>query len=345
MTSIRSSALACALLTLSAAAESSAQPWTSGRPDGHAPIGVMADHTHHAGEVMLSYRFMYMGMEGSRVGTASVADADVVAPDGEGFRVTPTRMPMQMHMLGAMFAPLDRVTLMAMAPIVSSEMEHLTRPGGSFETSSGGVGDVRVGALVQIAAPGRSSLHATLAASLPTGSIDETDVTPMTAPGEGVLPYPMQVGSGTVDLTPNVTYLGQSDAFGWGLQARGTVRTGTNSRGYRLGNRLGSTGWASVLISDAVSGSVRLDAETWGDIDGQDDALAMAAANDVVPTVRTDLRAGTRVDLGVGVNTQFGGAPSGLRVLAEAEAPLYQRLDGPQLETDLIVTVGAQFSF
>ena len=30
----------------------------------HGPIGVMADHTHHKGEWMLSYRFMHMDMKG-----------------------------------------------------------------------------------------------------------------------------------------------------------------------------------------------------------------------------------------------------------------------------------------
>ncbi|NBD18196.1 MAG: hypothetical protein GVY04_19270 [Cyanobacteria bacterium] len=36
--------------------------WTSGRPDGHAPIGVMGDHVHGQGEWMLSYRYMFILM-------------------------------------------------------------------------------------------------------------------------------------------------------------------------------------------------------------------------------------------------------------------------------------------
>ena len=34
----------------------------------------------------------------------------------------------------------------------------------------------------------------------------------------------------------------------------------------------------------------------------------------------------------------------GLRIAAEAAVPVYQRLDGPQLETDLVLTVGAQYA-
>jgi len=37
----------------------------AGTASGHAPIGVMADHMHKAGEYMLSYRFM--NMDGSRI--------------------------------------------------------------------------------------------------------------------------------------------------------------------------------------------------------------------------------------------------------------------------------------
>ncbi|MDX1440649.1 MAG: hypothetical protein R3284_12175, partial [Rubricoccaceae bacterium] len=100
----------------------SAQAWSSSRPDGHAPIGVMGDHTHEGGEFMISYRFMHMAMAGSRDGTTVLDDADIVDPNGYDFLITPTEMPMQMHMLGLMYAPTDDLTLMAMVPAVSSSM-------------------------------------------------------------------------------------------------------------------------------------------------------------------------------------------------------------------------------
>jgi len=43
---------------------------SSARPDGHAPIGVMGEHTHKAGEWMLSYRYRNMFM--SETGLAQV---------------------------------------------------------------------------------------------------------------------------------------------------------------------------------------------------------------------------------------------------------------------------------
>ncbi|MEM6326431.1 MAG: transporter, partial [Bacteroidota bacterium] len=282
-------------------------------------------------------------MAGSRVGTDAIADETIVSPDGEGFMVTPTEMPMQMHMLGAMFAPVDQVTLMAMLPYLSSDMDHLTRAGGTFTTESAGIGDVKISALVKLADVGRTRFIGTIGASLPTGSIEVMDVTPASDPNEVVLPYPMQIGSGTVDLIPSLTYLGQSDNFGWGVQARGTIRTGTNSRDYTLGNQFGGTTWGSVLVNNSLSLSTRLDVQTWGDIDGADASLNPM----MVPTARTDLRGGTRADLSVGANVSLpdGNPLHGLRIAGEVATPLYQSLNGPQLETDLTFTLGAQFAF
>lgn len=83
----------------------------SSRPDSHAPIGVMGDHAHKAGEVMLSYRFMAMDMQGLQSGTAPLETSDVL----KNFMTTPTQMGMQMHAIGAMFAPHNRITFMAIS--------------------------------------------------------------------------------------------------------------------------------------------------------------------------------------------------------------------------------------
>ncbi len=73
--------ISCALVMATTAVPLAAQePWTSGRPDGHAPIGVMGDHTHGGGEVMLSYRFMDMRIQGNRDGTDEVSPEQVVSP-------------------------------------------------------------------------------------------------------------------------------------------------------------------------------------------------------------------------------------------------------------------------
>jgi hypothetical protein len=79
------------------AASPAAAQWSASRADSHAPIGVMGDHRHEAGEVMLSYRFMYMNMEGSRDGSDAIDDSEIVSSSGYGFMVTPEKMTMSMH--------------------------------------------------------------------------------------------------------------------------------------------------------------------------------------------------------------------------------------------------------
>ena len=92
--------------------------WTSSRADGHAPIGVMGDHVHKQGEWMFSYRYMSMDMEGNLKGTDEISNSEI----HETYMVAPQNMKMKMHMLGAMFAPSDRLTLMVMTHILNNDI-------------------------------------------------------------------------------------------------------------------------------------------------------------------------------------------------------------------------------
>jgi hypothetical protein len=334
----RLTSIAIGVAVLCTPARASGQ-WTSSRVDGHAPIGVMGDHRHEAGEIMLSLRYMPMTMEGSRVGTASIANSEIVSATGQNFMATPTRMTMKMVMAGAMYAPTDRITLTAMLPYLDNSMDHVTRAGGAFSTASSGLGDVGLGALVGLGAWGNQSAHLNLGVSLPTGSIEAMGVLP-TSNGSAVqLPYPMQLGSGTFDVKPGITWLGQQPDWSWGMQASGTLRMGENSRGWTLGNRADATAWLGVPVAHNLSFSARGALSSWGDIDGMESAASVNPS--VVPTARTDLRGGTRFDAGVGVNW-YAHRPSGLRFAAELLKPVYQKLHGPQLETDLVLHFGIQ---
>ena len=132
-------------------------------------------------------------------------------------------MPMNMHMIGVMYAPTDKLTLMAMLPVVDTYMVHATRSGGAFRTESRGVGDVSVNALYKLGDFGAQRTHLNLGVRLPSGSIEKQDVTPVSAPAETRLPYPMQLGSGTFDITPGLTYLTQAENWSGGAQVRATI--------------------------------------------------------------------------------------------------------------------------
>jgi hypothetical protein len=312
--------------------------WSSGRPDGHAPIGVMGDHTHERGEMMLSYRYMYMDMDGNRTGTSEVTTADVLAD----YPVSPLSMPMNMSMFGLMYAPSNRVTLSFMLPYLSYSMDHQTGMGGLFTTESSGFSDLKASALIRLFNKDRQAMHVQAGLSFPTGSIDQQDVTPMSMGQAVPLPYPMQLGSGTLDVLLGLTYLGQNDNWSWGVQGSGVIRTGTNDNDYRLGNAGSLTGWYARRWSQWVSTSIRVAGSSWGNIDGADPALNPAVA----PTADPSLRGGTRLDALVGLNFEVAtGKLKGQRLAVEAGIPFYQDLDGPQLQTKWLIVAGWQYAF
>jgi hypothetical protein len=100
-----------------------------------------------------------------------------------------------------------------------------------------------------------------------------------------------------------------------------------------------ATLWGARNFRRNLSGSLRLAYNGIGDIDGADPAPSVNP--DVVPTARTDLRAGNRIDAGLGLNIYMP-RYSAFRIALEGLMPVYQNLDGPQLETDWTILVGIQ---
>lgn len=330
------------------------------RPDDHAPIGVMGDHTHKAGEWMLSYRYMHMDMKGSRIGTSAVTPEQTATTVPNRFfgrpmqppnlRVVPTSMTMDMHMFGLMYAPSDWLTLMAMAMYVKKEMDHVTFMGGmgtnvlgTFTTRSDGLGDMKLSGLIRLFENDVHHLHLNAGVSVPTGGIKNSDdiLTPMGMRPTVRLPYPMQIGSGTVDLLPGITYKGSQDGLGWGAQYAATIRVDDNGQGYTLGDLHALTAWASCQLAPWISASARIAGETRGRISGID---AMIVAP--VQTADPDFQGGDRIDLFFGFNlVGQSGFLRGHRLALEFGFPIYQKLNGPQMETDWRMTVGYQKAF
>jgi len=332
------------------------------RADGHAPIGVMGEHMHHKGEWMLSYRYMYMGMEGNRIGTENVSPDTIVTTVPNRFfglpmqpptlRIVPLRMTMEMHMLGAMYAPTDKLTLMVMANYMDKEMRHVTYQGamgttvrGHFTTQSEGLGDTRLTALYRLYEDARHNhVHLNLGLSLPTGSVTErgTVLTPMNTRSSVRLPYAMQLGTGTFDLLPGLTYTGRTGALSWGAQYCAEIRLqDENDEGYAWGDKHTVTGWLAYEWAPWISTSLRLDAMTQARIDGIDPSIMGP-----VQTANPDFYGGERVAAYFGVNLAGQrGAVRGHRLALEVGAPIFQNLNGPQLETDWTLTVGWQKAF
>ncbi len=305
------------------------------RPDDHAPISLMGDHTHKRGDWMLSYKYMYMYMDGMQDDGRKLTNNDVLSQNP----VTPLRMHMSMHMLGAMYAPHDKLTVSAMVPFIQQTMLHRNRMGTRFKTRGVGLGDIQANALTPLLKTDHHEVIAKMGVSFPTGSINQRDNTP--AGDDRPLPYPMQLGSGTWDFLPGITYRGHAGKWGWGAQAGGRIRHGKNHHGYRLGNTAFVSPWVSRQWTPWLSTSIRANAKTWGRITGADDRLNPA----MIPTANPVNFGGKQLDVAFGVNLlKTKGFLKNQRIAVEVGMPVYQHLDGPQLRQRFFVTAGWQWA-
>ena len=282
------------------------------RPDAHAPLSVMGDHTHSKGEWMMSYRYMRMSMNDLNTSFS-------------GTGKEPLDMDMNMHMVGVMVAPSDVITLSVMAPYLSRSMtmKHMSN---KMSSQTDGLGDPSVMALTKLFSRDGRQFHLNTGFSVPLGDINQKNSS------VAFLPYGMQLGSGTVDMTLGGTYLQQLETWSYGAQLLTLTRLGTNSRDYRLGDRWQTSAWIAKPIRANVSISSRLTALKWGDIEGQ---------------VSDDDRyvGGHSIELGVGLNYLNKGLLSGHRLATEIVIPVYQALNGVQLKTDWKLVMGWQKAF
>ena len=298
------------------------------------PINVLGSHMHLRGQWMVGYRFMFTDMRGNLDGTRSVSVSDVL----QNYPVAHTRMTMEMHMLEVMFAPSDKLTFMAMGDYKHNLMDHQMRTGETFTTRSEGFGDVSLMALYNVFGNVREPGHRLVlngGVSLPSGSINER------FQGRR-LEYSMQLGSGTVDLIPGVTYLGQAADWAWGAQALFTVRLGENDNDYRMGDGYRLSAWGNYRVAEWFGPSLRLDWRDWDNVHGADPEFNPATN----PAFDAQKQRGRQLDLLMGLNFYVPhGVLKGNRLSIEGGMPVYQSLAGPNLKTDWLITVGWSYTF
>lgn len=313
------------------------------RPDAHAPIGIMGDHLHQKGGLMVSLRYMHMVMEGNKAGTNDIIDTDIY----DSYMVAPQDMIMEMYMLGVMYAPSDKLTLMLMQSFARRDMNLTARMMMNgmtmfreFSTSSDGFGDFKLSAMYGIFNNHKTSLHLNGGISVPVGDIENRDDTPMV--NNAKLPYAMQLGSGTFDITLGATYKESYTNISWGTQFLSTLRTGENSEDYRFGNIYQLNIWGAYKISKNLSLSARVNGINEGKLKGADPDLNPM----MVTTADTDNYGSNRIRTFLGLNIAFS-ENSGLkdfRFGIETGAPIYEDYNGVQMNENLTLNLGVKYT-
>jgi len=306
-------------------------------------FGDMIYHTHPAGMWMVSYQYMHMDMSELRDGTSDVS-ADSVGYKRKSayeYMMIPTGMTMDMHMLMAMYGITDTWTVMAMPSYVDTSMDMIMDMGpmmgrgSSPAMSTDGLGDTELRGIYRV----NDVLTASLGLSLPTGDVSET-VTSMRKTFRA--PYDMQLGSGSYDLKPAITYnaLSADARWNWGAQAQYAWHTAKNENDWRYGDALKVNGWLQRAFGPA-SGWLRLAGSDTGKIRGEDGKIRDLQAWSPMPDADPDNYGGTRLDAAAGASFAFGPASLGL----EYGVPVYQDLHGLQMKTAWFLTAGLQVMF
>lgn len=311
-----------------------------------APAGVMYDHMlTETDETMVGYRYMHGAQYGSNInGSTKVSDLNIVNSACAASRPcteTANRHAMQMHMVELMYAPSDWLTLMLMpqfmdmsmsfrglegAPVITDPQDgmhhHMTGSGDASHTT-GGIGDTGFFGMFKLFEKNNHHVHLTLGLSAPTGDINQKMA-------GNYLHYGMQLGSGTWDFKPSITYTSSYDRWSWGGQVNGIQRLqDRNSSGYALGNVLQSTAWGSYDIFDWLSASVRgvhtMQQAVQGEFNGPHDNSS--------PMDYPANYGGSFWDMGFGLKTKvLEGQFQGNTLAVEWLQPIHDRYNGYQLE-------------
>ena len=306
----------------------------------YAPTTIMGDHLHPKGGLMISVRYMYMFMEGNRQGSDRIADEAVY----DSYMVVPQEMKMDMAMLGVMYAPSDKITLMLMQNFVWKNMDLTARMMmgngmtmfNDFSTSSSYLGDMKLGMLYGLYSGTKTSLHLNTAFNIPIGDIENRDDTPMMTSVK--LPYAMQLGTGTFDITIGATFKGEGSKLSYGIQQLNTFRTGENSEGYRFGNLHELNTWLSYGFNESLSSSLRLSGSTLGSLKGMDPELNPM----MVTTADPANYGGDIIRGGLGLNALI--ANNSLILGLEVYTPIYQNYNGIQMDEKWGLSASARYT-
>jgi hypothetical protein len=336
----------------------------SGEDHGMIPAGVYAAGMVPAGKVMFDYTPMFMHMQDNYIGSSTVSPQTIVTtiPSNmmmnsgmmgmmkENYRVVPSAMDVQMNMLHAMFGFTDRINLMVMASYQEKTMRMTTFAGasgtqilGSSKSSVSGLGDTSVNSLWRVYQGPHDHLHIGLGLSLPTGSATQSIamLSPMGSLMTMRASYGMQLGNGTVDLLPGVTYTGHRHDWSWGAAYRGRLALDDNAEHYHYGAQNELTGWGGYSWIPGFTTTARIDGAVQDRIHGADPQIT-----GLMQGTNPRFYGGTHLDLLGGfeiAGKNFG--LNGMQLAVEVGGPVYQNLNGPQLgrSWQVNVALGAGF--
>ncbi|MBK8814207.1 MAG: DUF3570 domain-containing protein [Methylococcaceae bacterium] len=344
----------------------------------NTPAGIQYDHVlPKAGDFMVGYSYMRNVQAGDfRLGDRMIGidQARKEGCYGEECAVTPNNMTMNMHMLDLMYAPTDWLTLMLMPQWTDMDMtmtpnpDFIPPPGGHgghsgavHEHQTGGIGDFGLYGLFKLYGDDHHKVNLALGGTAPTGDVDIVQrKTFINNIFNNPLHYCMQLGSGTWDFKPALTYTGQADKFSWGAQANATIRLeGQNKSGFAFGDIFQGTAWGGYQWAEWLGTTVRGVFTSQGEIRGRYPTIYVPLddTNPTGPQVpfvdqhidtfgQPENYGGSFADLGLGINVNIPhGTFAGNSLKFEWLQPVYTNFNGYQPDRDYALNFTWSYGF
>jgi hypothetical protein len=322
-----------------------------------SPAGIMFDHVLvQSGDMMIGYRYMRNEQAGKLLFGNHAVNLNTVRAKACGKQeclVAPQYMMMNMHMLDLMYAPTDWLTLMLMPQFMDMEMglKHLSEAsdqgynhgGAAHGHQTGGIGDTGMYALFKLFDTDSHHLNLSLGGTAPTGDVGiKLRKTNAIQSYDTFIHYGMQLGSGTWDFKPSLTYTGGYEQFNWGAQVTGTKRLESrNESGFAFGDNFQGSAWGGYHWTNWLATTVR-GIYTWqGTVHGHYPVIDTSfrgfpyTSSHIGPFDKTANYGGKFVDLGLGVNITIPtGAFQGNHFKFEWLQPIHTDYNGYQLDRD-----------
>lgn len=219
--------LLTAILTIGVGSAGAYVGLCCGKCGGNMPLAFPGSGVPETHEWRMKYTQNHMAMKGL------TEDGDEIAFSDDPYMMHPESMDMNMSMFGVGYTPSTRWMIMMMTNYTQKSMPM----SNGYTMESEGMGDVKLFAkrllwADDILFPSEQwSLLTGL--SMPTGSIDERHDRNNT-----LLPYSMQLGSGTWDPILGLQYSSKIDPWWYGGTVQYTARLYDNHKGYRFGDEL-----------------------------------------------------------------------------------------------------------
>ena len=300
-------------------------------PDQRPPATILGGTFYEKGNWALSIQYSQINLLGLRKGTDPI---DVIQLKNQ-FDLIPISQVKEEYGLELLSGFSERMTFFLYAPYVQNTLMAWAK-NPNFEDgyeqvtqTSKGVGDFQMG-LIYDAVPTRNwDVHLHYTISFPTADFNQASTIGLL--GRKILPYGMQLGSGTIDMKPGLSIVRYWRSWRFGHHSAATFRYDQNDKGYALGPDYKSSLWVSKSWTPYWSTAFRISGSYLSGIVGSHADIDA----DLSPDTAASSVGYKRVNMGVSSNFVFNFWKfKGVSCDIEYLRPSYQNMAGIQLHLE-----------